>query len=646
MTEIERISCIIGTAGHIDHGKTSLVKALTGIDTDRLKEEKKRGVSIDLGFAYMDFEEGGKTVRAALVDVPGHERFIKNMLAGTTGIDFVLFVVAADDGVMPQTREHLDIIHLLGIKKGIFVITKTDLVGAGRVSEVREEIRALIEPTALKGSPTAAVSTLTGKGIGELKRLIRETGLLARNISGEGFFRLPVDRSFSVKGFGAVVTGTVVCGSIGKGEEAVCFPGGNRVKVRGIQSLFLNAENVSAGQRAALNLANVSHNDLKRGDLLASLELTPFADAARTRRLHHVECSFEFLPSSDRQRVIRNRASLKVHHLTGESLCTLLLKDKKDARPGVMAYGRLVLKKPLLMLRGDRFILRDPSINMTIGGGEVCLPYLSLELLNKKGGGVPPGLETGEVLLKLLPENGLGFSSFSLCLMLNLSPARLGEAVTGSNGEFASAGEFILNAKRLVGVKGRMLELLKAFHASNPMEQGVMDEFFLKSMKEFSAGVPRDKGPLLLKEVLDMLISDGSLKREGALYSLFAHRPASKGPESKIEAAIMELFSKGLQPDIEGLGKLPFKKGEADKVMAYLLRGGAIVRLKEGSFISGASLKGARDKMEAFIKENGSIRASDFRDLLGCGRKFAIEILEYFDKERLTIRHGDLRKLR
>ncbi|MEK7842071.1 MAG: selenocysteine-specific translation elongation factor, partial [Deltaproteobacteria bacterium] len=262
---------IIGTAGHIDHGKTSLIKALTGIDTDRLKEEKARGISIDLGFAYLDLPNGAK---AGIVDVPGHERFIRNMLAGATGIDLVLFVVAADDGIMPQTREHLDIMHLLGIKSGIFVITKIDLVDAGQINKVSEDIKALTKDTCLKDSPIIPISSATGSGIDNLKNLIVNEAKKVLPRPEGGFFRLPIDRTFSIKGFGAVVTGTVLSGNINKNADAVIISKRatvpKKVKIRGMQSHFKEVSAITAGQRAAINLSNISHTDIERGNMLVS----------------------------------------------------------------------------------------------------------------------------------------------------------------------------------------------------------------------------------------------------------------------------------------------------------------------------------------------------------------------------------------
>jgi len=365
----------IGTAGHVDHGKTSLSAALTGMDTDRLSEEKRRGVSIDLGFAHLDIEGEGGSVRAALVDVPGHERFIKNMLAGTTGIDLVLFVVAADDGVMPQTTEHLDIVRLLGVDRAVFVITKTDLVDRGRVEEVERDVRALIKGTPLEKSAFTKFSAVTGEGLEEVRRAIQEA--LLTDGSGRGDrerpFRLPIDRSFAAKGFGTVVTGTMAQGSVKKGDEAFIFPTGASVKVRGIQSTRLDADEAASGQRAALNISGVSHRDVERGFVLASRELSPFLSAGSGSRA--VDCLFEFTPAFPSGRNKRGRL-FKVHHQTDDTLAALQLSG--GAGPsGRTAWGRLILHKPLLMMRGDRFIIRDPSINATVGGGVVFLSYLS-----------------------------------------------------------------------------------------------------------------------------------------------------------------------------------------------------------------------------------------------------------------------------
>ncbi len=668
MPLIKRISCIIGTAGHIDHGKTSLVKALTGIDTDRLIEEKKRGVSIDLGFAYMDFNDGLQSVensgvkswRAAIVDVPGHERFIKNMLAGVTGIDIVLFAVAADDGIMPQTREHLDIIHLLGVKKGIFVITKSDLVESSRLAEVKKDVELLIEDTLLKGSPIIPVSVVTGSGIPDLKELIRVNVIKSRRFSREGFFRLPVDRSFPVKGFGTVVTGTVASGSIGKGGEAIVFPAGSMVKVRGIQSLYLEADEVSAGERAALNLANISYGEIHRGFVIAAPELSLFAEKSRQRKHFNVDCFFEFLSrgSGKGRPQVKNKALLKVHHLTDETLATIQLSGAKG--PNGSVSGRLILKKPLLMLKGDRFILRDPSINSTIGGGVVALPYLSGKLLQRfEKTKFPSSFESRieETLGNLLPEKGVGFDSMELSLMLNTRIDALKGLITKNGGigpEYGFTGEFIVNLKRFDALKNKIKDILTKYHKDHPMEAGVKEEELFKAIKsEITPLLTEQKSEALFKEILEGLLISEPVKREGPVLRLASHRAKAGGNELIIENKIMELLSEGgrggggfTSLNAADIMNLPFKKEDVARVLQYLQRNGAVVKLKEGSFISRANLDSAKEKLTDYIKAKGSIRASEFRDILGCGRKLAIEALEYFDKEKVTLRQGDMRTLR
>lgn len=648
MPEIHRTSCIIGTAGHIDHGKTTLVKALTGIDTDRLAEEKRRGVSIDLGFAYMDLDLEGKKTRAALIDVPGHEKFIRNMLAGTSGIDFVLFVVAADDGIMPQTREHLDIVHLLGIKKGIFVITKTDLVADVRAAEVKKEIELLIRDTALEGSPIVNVSYATGEGIEGLKGLIKDNIMALGGARVAGFFRLPVDRSFTVKGFGTVVTGTVASGSIKKGGEAVHFPNGRALRIRGIQSLYLNAETVFAGERAALNLSGVNHNEIGRGAVVMSKELMPFAEAAKKNKVFTIDCAFEFLKSAGSATVLKNRALVKVHHLTDETLAIIQFHDRKDIRGGEKVYGRLLLKKPVLMLKGDRFVLRDPSVNATIGGGIVSLPYLSNELVPRISKIRPLKDNSPEEALRSLLCDKVALDTSVLSMMLNLPESEFQALAARLKGDYKPLGIFTADIKNLGSLKKKLTDIIAAYHSSSPMEAGINeDELFRKVRQVFAAGLVKKESGLILKEAIEELSKEGLIRRDGVSIALNAHRPGSAGKDAKIEEAIMAFFKKGfIPPLLEELEGLAFPKADISRVMAYLQRRGEIVKLKEGSFMSGEALKISREKLAGHIDTKGGIKAAEFRDLLGCGRKLAIEILEYFDKERVTLRQGDVRILR
>ncbi len=655
----KRIACVIGTAGHIDHGKTTLVKALTGIDTDTLAEEKKRGVSINLGFAHLDFSLNGEEIRAAIVDVPGHERFIKNMLAGVTGIDLVLFTVAADDGVMVQTIEHLDIVRLLGIKKGIFAITKSDLADEGRIEEGRRDIRTLLSGTGLDASPIVVVSATTGNGLGELKGLIFELVVEAvRSCSGP-FFRLPVDRSFPIKGFGTVVTGTVASGTASKGSEVACYPTGAKLKIRGIQSLYLDTETVSEGQRAAFNISGAGYGEIERGFMLTTPDLSLCLDNAgygRNGRPLHVDCLLEFVGrrGAGADSLLKKRSLVKVHHMTDETLATLVIRPEGDLPAGAeKVWGRLILKKPLLMLRGDRFIIRDPSRNITIGGGVVRLPYYSKELLRKFDQTLFSGRkevnlsgQAGEVLDDLIGVTGLGFEINSVCTALNLTEKALLSSIA-EKGRFAASGAFILSVERLKALKKDLTEIVLEFNKSHPMEPGISESALLKSVRvRISQGISRARVGELFRVVADSLVVDKILKIEDGYYSLPSHKSASTGSEPA-EKAVLSLFSKPFIPvSLVDIHSLSIGKAAVDKVLAYLQRAGAVVRLKEGTFLSGADIARAREQLTVYLRSNGTIKAAQFRDLLGCGRKLAIEILEYFDRERVTLRNGEIRTLR
>ena len=370
------MNIVIGTAGHIDHGKTSLIKMLTSIDTDRLKEEKTRGLSIDLGFAYLDLPSSNGSdegLRVGIVDVPGHEKFVKNMLSGITGIDIVLFVVAADDSIMPQTREHLDIVNLLGVDKGIFVITKSDVVTSDRLEEVREDIVSALKGTTLSGSEILNVSSLTGDGFDELRNSIAELCIKCKQEENKKIFRLPVDRSFTVKGFGTVVTGTVCSGSVKVGSEVSIFPISSKpYRVRGLQSHGVEVKDLSKGTRGAVNLSSINVTDIKRGDVLLEKDYYDLCS-----KVYRVDCKLTML---DTAKDLKDGAELKLYHYSKE-VVTKIRTISKVIKKGSTSYGRLYLREPLAMLRGDRFILRDTSENRTVGGGVVVLPHLKKQII-------------------------------------------------------------------------------------------------------------------------------------------------------------------------------------------------------------------------------------------------------------------------
>ena len=358
MKNVEMKNIIIGSAGHIDHGKTALVRALTGIDTDRLKEEKQRGISIDLGFAHLQISQN---VRLGFVDVPGHERFIKNMLAGVGGIDLVLFVIAADESIKPQTREHFDICRLLGIRNGIVVLTKSDLVDNDLIDLVRLEVDEFVRGSFLENAPVVAVSSTTGAGLKELRAELEKMAAAVPEKDASQYFRLPIDRAFSMRGFGTVVTGTLVSGSVRTEQEVELHPARQRVRVRGIQVHGASVTEASAGQRTALNVAGIEAAELQRGMLLA--------EAGRFRATTQVDCVFELLPSA---RPLKHRAPVHFHAGTAEVEAEMRrLRGTDPLAPGSRDYVRFLLNEPLLLLPGDRFIVRMFSPVVTIGGGRV-----------------------------------------------------------------------------------------------------------------------------------------------------------------------------------------------------------------------------------------------------------------------------------
>src|SRR3989344_3684016 len=596
---------VIGTAGHIDHGKTSLIKALTGMDTDRLKEEKERGISIDLGFAYLALPDGTK---AGIVDVPGHERFVKNMLAGSTGIDLVLFTIAADDGIMPQTREHLDIMHLLGIGRGIFVITKPDMVEKGRVDEVALDIKGLIKDTSFEGSPVIPVSSATGLGIDALKALIvREAkNVFARPESG--FFRLPVDRSFSIK------------------------QTPRPVKIRGIQSHFKTVDAVCAGQRAALNLSSISHTDIERGDVLVSTDLDSASKSAAVY--------FEFLDSM--KKPVKDHSLLKLHHMTDETTVRVAFIDIKEALPGAKTFGQIKLKEPMVIMRGDRFVLRDTSVNATIGGGRALLSYAEKVLKSIKNFSdsadalmqynILNSQDNKSVLLAILSAQ-FSVDTHTIRLMMNISENELNGIMGSSTGEITLIEGFLILNENIKNYEQLIVNIINKYHKDVPGDIGINEEYIMKEARGQSA---------ILKAIMNGLISSGKVVKTGNVFHLSSHRPEAKGAGKAVEDSVLSVFSdKEINPvKKEDILKscLFFKKEDIEKGLQFLVKRGEIIRITQDSYVSRYMLDEIKNKLAASIAEKGKIKASEFRDILSCGRKFAIELLEYFDKERITLR--------
>ncbi len=629
---------IIGTAGHIDHGKTSLIKALTGQDTDRLKEEKERGISIDLGFAHLDLPDG---TRAGIVDVPGHERFIRNMLAGAHGIDLVLFTVAADDGVMPQTEEHLDILHLLGVKLAIFLITKADLVSASRIQDVEEEIRILTLGTALEESPIFPFSSVTGQGLEELRSCISRMLQTCSKPPPSGYFRLPVDRAFVLQGHGVVVTGTALSGVIKNGDRVRALPGDQIFRVRNLQVHNQTVDSAGWGQRVALNLSGQERANISRGHVICDEKLTLTSD--RFDALLEVR--------SGTTKGIKNHQQVRVHLGTAERLGKLILlsaKEKLESKES--AYCQITLSDPLLVLRGDHFIIRDETAQRTLGGGIVIQPWAKK---HKRG---DPGVQERLDLLRardysLLVEGFVQESSdFALPIepiyqFLNLTEeetrVRLEETKTLRT--FSAEGVKVYTTdEKWNSLKDRIVKSLQEFHSSHPLATGM-------DMEELRARLPYTIPPRLFRALVELLEGDKSVTREGNLLRLPEHQIRLGSGEKALMEKIKNVLGKNplAPPELKQVEReLGVDKGKLAEVIRLMEKEGSLVRIATDLYFLPDCVDKVRGALYKYFSDNAEITAAGFRDLLGSSRKYTIALLEHFDREGITVRVGDARRLR
>jgi selenocysteine-specific elongation factor len=630
---------IIGTAGHIDHGKTSLIRALTGQDTDRLKEEKERGISIDLGFAYFDAPDGE---RAGVVDVPGHERFIRNMLAGAHGIDLVLFTVAADDGVMPQTEEHLDILHLLGVRRGIFVITKIDLVDATRVSAVREEIDILAFGTTLENAPVVQISTVTGEGLDALRAKIASQVRTSTAAPPPGYFRLPVDRAFVMRGHGVVVTGTATAGSVGEGDTVRILPGGETARVRGVEVHGVPTERAVQGQRVAINLAGVERADLARGYLICDPRL-----ARMTERL---DAHVEIRPAAGRP--LASHTRVRFHLGTAEVIGRLVvLGGLSELAPQTAGYAQLVLDEPVLALRGDRFVLRDETARRTLGGGVVVNPFADrhrraetglLERLARMRDGTAP--VAAGAFLELSAE--FACERVTLAQGLNLQPEEVASALVGVDAVVAIPDardpEAFTTTAKWERLQEAVVALVTAAHRDQPLAAGV-------EMESLRTQLPWDVGPKVFRWCIDQLVTAGRLVRDGSLLRLPTHRVQLGAEASALGTRVEHLITEGgfTPPDLRQLEEATgVARKRLTEVLGVLEGEGRVLRIAPDLYYSRASAEQAKARIAAHCREHGDITAAVFRDLIGASRKFAIAFLDWCDRTGVTVRVGDLRKLR
>jgi selenocysteine-specific elongation factor len=616
---------VAGTAGHIDHGKTALVRALTGIDTDRLAEEKRRGISIDLGFAHADLAEN---LRIAFVDVPGHEKFIKNMLAGATGIDLVLFIIAADESIKPQTREHFEICRLLRVKRGIIVLTKADLVDEDLLGLVKLEVEEFVSGSFLEGAPIIPVSSVTNQGIARLREeLIVLAGEVQQRDESD-YLRLPLDRSFIMKGFGTVVTGTLIAGTASLEQEVEVHPGARLLRIRGIQVHGRPAKKARAGQRTAINIAGADHSELRRGMVIA--------EKGRFRATRQVDCRFELLSGAH---PLKHRAPVHFHIGTAEVEAEVrLLESAGPMKPGSSGYVRFRLREPVLALPGDRFIVRMFSPVVTIGGGEILDTMADARIRGTRAAERLKRLEAGALpdrIALLVQESGFGMTIPDLVARTGATAASIQSAIPSDRiTVLKQPGPWLIDKDFVEATLDRWRTQLAEFHKANRLLPGVAKEE-LRS-RELS------KAPAFLLDAL--LSTDPRIVSANDTIRLSTHKLALEGDEeqaiSKIESAFRErgLAVPSMQEVIAGCGVDPVR---GRSLLQILLRDRRLVKIGDDLVYHHTALATLRQLLAAHKGERFAVPV--FKDWTGVSRKYAIPLLEYLDRERVTRRDGDSR---
>jgi selenocysteine-specific elongation factor len=625
-------SVIVGTAGHIDHGKTALVKALTGIDADRLEEEKRRGITIDIGFAHLELlTPEGETLRLGFVDVPGHERFVRNMLAGIGGIDLVLLVIAADESIKPQTREHFDICRLLSVRRGITVLTKSDLADPETLEVVRLEVTEFLRGSFLGSpSPIVPVSSLTGAGLDRLKQELAKAAAEVPPRDSNALSRLPIDRVFTMKGFGTVVTGTLISGSIRKEEEMEVFPHGQRVRVRGLQVHGQSADHALAGQRTALNLASVTRSDLSRGMILAPLET--FRPTSR------VEVKLSLLSSV---KPLKDRARVHLHAYTSETIATVVLYGKKRIAPGEDAFAQLRLTESTLPLPGDRFIIRQFSPLVTMGGGVVLdatpLPRQPAHEAFLKVMDSGDAQTILRVRIARRQHEGLSLSQLIAETGWTKQVIETHLAQPIRQGQVLRLGDLVVHTPAIEGLKLFIANVVADFHKTHPLVRGMGKEELREQVQASTT---------IFTAVIDLLVHEKKLEIDGDLVHLPGRGVVMKDEEAQSKEIIeMAFVSAGLKvPALKDvLGGLKVDKTRAQKIVTLLLRDKILIKISEDLVFHRVALDDLRRRMLAEKEKSPKIDIARFKDLTGVTRKYAIPLLEYLDREHVTKRVGDER---
>jgi len=627
-------SVIVGTAGHIDHGKSTLVEALTGTHPDRLAEEKRRGITLDLGFAFL--EENG--VRFGFVDVPGHERFVSNMLAGAAGIDVLLLVIAADESIKPQTREHFDICRLLGVKRGVVALTKSDLVDTETLELVRMEAEEFLRGSFLEKAPLVPVSAKAGAGLTELKKALSEAATNTSTKDAARYFRLPIDRAFAMKGFGSVVTGTLISGSVGPGDEVELFPRQDRLRVRGVQSGGKSVERATPGQRTAVNLAGIEHTALKRGMVLAAPE-----KFCKTRR---IDVRLELLPSV---RKMKQGARVHFHAGTVETVAEIFFHGEKELSPSGSAFANFKLQDEVLVLPGDRFIVRQFSPVVTIGGGAVLDPLARRPMLRDTGRAVfLETIERGnheEILVAMTERALLGLGHEEIVARTGWIEQEIQGALEKLRGSgrvrIVSTEPLVLVAGKLFeDVRKKIAEKVERFQKENPLLPGI-------SREDLRASLGKRVRSETFRAALEELAAQKKLDAQGELVKKAGSEIALLPEEAKAKEQIEAAFaSAGLAvPSVkEVLAKLTVESKRAEKLLQILLREKNLVRVSPELIFHRQALAQLKKQLAAYKKAKGDrISVPAFKELTGITRKYAIPLLEYLDREHLTRRAGEER---
>jgi len=654
---------IIGTAGHVDHGKTALIKALTGMETDRLEEEKRRGLSIELGFAYFDLPDGS---RAGIVDVPGHEKFIRQMLSGAYGIDLVMLVLDAREGIEEQTLEHLEILDLLGISTGILVVTKCDIATPEQREDSAAQATEIVEGTTLEGSPVVCVSAITGEGIDELKQtIVQQVNALSTRIFAEGIPRLYVDRVFTMPGFGAVVTGTLIGGRLDREQQVNILPKGLQARIRGIQVHNQPTDFAVSGQRAALNLSGVRKEYIKRGNVVCAEKIS--------RVTNNIDVSLKVLSSFPR--MLEHWTRVRFYVGTSESFCRTVLLTDEALLPGDSGRIQLRLETPILTFCSDRFIIRDFSAQCTIGGGVVLNPFApkhkrfteetekTLEQWEKADENEAIRLVTSEIQNLCVEESLLRYYLPYGDKELNglLANMRKQNEII----RWPGVDKLFSSAQRVAEVENLILENLSRFHADNPLVAGQNAE---QVKAELNKDLFETKSPLsplyqrgindklaphfstVFEKIIVRLIQAGKIAKDGNLLRLTSHQITFAEQEQKVKDEIEKIFlEKGISSPskdeiIEILSQ--YSPKEVEKTFYALVQLGTLIQLSEGIFLHSQILQDNIELLKSAINQKGKVATAEFRELANTSRKYAVPFLEYCDSQGITRREGNYRYLR